>query len=230
MTVDIFIRTYKNDLEWLSYCLQSIHKHLRGFRKIIISIPKDQVHLLVPFNLTQEVVVTEEIYEDDYLGQQVSKIFSFEHTDAEYILFMDSDCIVKHSCTVNDFFRNDKPILLKTKYEQVGDAICWKEITERFVGHQVDFEYMRRLPVVYENNTLLNLVCKYENIREYIISQPNRSFSEFNAIGAFIEKYESGKYEIIDTDNEVPYSPVRQFWSWGGITKEVKQEIEQYLK
>jgi len=185
---------------------------------------------LIPYNLTQEVIVTEEIYEDDYLGQQVSKIYSFEHTDADYILFMDSDCIVKHPCNVSDFFRNGKPILLKTKYDQVGDAICWKSITEKFVGFSVEYEYMRRLPVVYERNTLLGLDAINENIRQYIISQPNRAFSEFNAIGAFIDKFQKHKYEIIDTDDEVPYSPVRQFWSWGGITKEVKAEIESYLK
>src|SRR5690348_1072398 len=157
MTVDIFIRTYKNDLEWLTYCLHSIHKHLRGFRKIIISIPKDQVHLLIPYNLTQEIIVTEEVFQDDYLGQQVSKIFAFEHTDADFILFMDSDCIVKHLCNVSDFFRNGKPILLKTKYDQVGDAICWKAITEKFLGYEVEYEYMRRLPVIYHTSSLIHL-------------------------------------------------------------------------
>jgi glycosyltransferase involved in cell wall biosynthesis len=230
MTVDIFIRTYKNDLQWLAYCLSSIHKHLRGFRKIIISIPKDQTHHLIQFNLTQETVVTEELFEDDYLGQQISKIFAFEHSDADYIMFLDSDCVIKHTCNVQDFFSDGRPILLKTKYEKVGDAICWKEITEKFVGFKVDFEYMRRLPVVYHRNSLVGLVDMFPNIKKYILNCDHRSFSEFNAIGAYIENFESERYEIVDTDDEIPYSPVRQFWSWGGITSEVKQEIEQYLK
>src|ERR1700741_2957188 len=89
MKVDIYIRTYKNDLGWLQYCLRSIHKYVTGYRKIIVCIPENQVSLLNDFNLQN--VITCPIYKNDYIGQQVSKLLSYKETDADYILFVDSD-------------------------------------------------------------------------------------------------------------------------------------------
>ena len=34
--IDIFIRTYSKDLQWLTNPLQSIHKFCKGFNNIII--------------------------------------------------------------------------------------------------------------------------------------------------------------------------------------------------
>jgi hypothetical protein len=145
-------------------------------------------------------------------------------------MFLDSDCIVKRPCNVSEFFEDGKPVLLKTAYDKVGDAICWKGITEKFLGEELQFEYMRRLPIIYHRSTLENFIEKFPKAKEYILSQPNRAFSEFNAVGGYVELNESENYEIVDTDNGFPEAPIRQFWSWGGITKEVKQEIESYLK
>jgi hypothetical protein len=51
-----------------------------------------------------------------------------------------------------------------------------------------------------------------------------------NALGAFIDRFESDRYFITDTEVWMPPSVARQFWSWGGITPEIKSEIEGMLK
>lgn len=34
--VSIYIRTYKLDIAWLDFCLQSIHRNLKGWDEIVV--------------------------------------------------------------------------------------------------------------------------------------------------------------------------------------------------
>lgn len=228
MTVDIFIRTYKNDLEWLKYCLKSINKYVTGYRNIIISIPQNDKHLLDSWNLTIEKVASWNPTTDNgYIDQQINKLLAYQTTDANYILFVDSDCIFKEPVNVQEhYFMDNIPYLMKTRYELVGDAICWKETTESIIGKPLEYEYMRRIPCLYRSETLKDLDL-YVNC----IGLASRDrLSEFNLIGAYIDLFEKEKYRIIDTEKEpIPTDCARQMWSWGGLTNEVKQEICNYL-
>lgn len=230
--VSIFIRTYHKDLIWLEHSLRSIHKNLKGWGEIVICIPTGQEFLIS--NLTQEKIVTSKIYKDDYLGQQISKLKSHEHCNGEYILFVDSDVIFKPNADVRDYFYDNKPIILKQKYENVGEAICWKKPTEKLFKEQIDYEYMRRAPQIFHKSTLEKINENFPDLENYIINQPYRQFSEFNALGFYAEKMENDSYSIIDVTKGVPdYLPENksvQKWSWGGITADIKKEFENYLK
>lgn len=232
---DIFIRTYSKDLPWLSYALQSIHKFCRGFRDIIIVIPESQKHLLDGFNLTKEKVFTCPDYKDDYLGQQITKINADTYSDAPYIFFTDSDTLLIRETKPSDFMRNGKPFMLKTHYSKVAEAIMWKPVTEQLLQFPVEFEFMRRLPFLYHASTLKSLRIYAElkhkkTITEYVEKISNRRFSEFNAIGAYADKFENDKYVFQNTDDGLPELHVRQFWSWGGLKPEVLQEINNILQ
>lgn len=232
MSVSIFIRTYHRDIKWLNYSLQSIHNNLVGWSEIVICIPTGQESLLK--HLTSEKIVTSKIYKDDYLGQQISKIKAFEHCKGDYILFVDSDVIFKPGADVRDYFHENKPIILKAKYESVGDAIYWKEPTEKLFNENIDFEYMQICPQLFHKSTLEKINESFPNIENYIINQPYRQFSEFNVLGFYAEKMQPEDYSIIDVTDGVPeYLPENksvQKWSWGGISEEIKTELESYLK
>lgn len=234
--VDIFIRTYDADLKWLVYSLQSIHKFCKGFRDIIIVIPESQKHLLDGFNLTHEKVFGCPDYKDDYLGQQITKICADQYSDADYIIYGDSDTLITQLLRPEYLFREDKPVILKTSYEKLGNAVPWKAITERALGFDVQFEFMRRHPFLYRSSTL-KAFKEYikelhgKEISEYVMAQPNRGFSEFNAIGAFADKFEQDNYYFQNTETEpLPPLYVRQFFSWGGITDEILSEMQDILK
>lgn len=235
-SVDIFIRTYSKDLQWLAYSLQSIHKFCKGFRDIIIVIPEGQKHLLDGFNLTQEKVFTCPGYKDDYMGQQITKICADQYSDAEYIMYGDSDTLITQVLRPEYLFKKGKPIILKTSYEKLGNAVPWKAVTEKALGFQVEFEFMRRHPFLYRSSTLkaLREYMKELHVKEmsdYVNEQPERKFSEFNAIGAFADKFEQDKYYFQNTETEeLPPLYVRQFRSWDGITDEVLSEMQNILK
>jgi glycosyltransferase involved in cell wall biosynthesis len=225
--VSIFIRTYYKDLKWLEYCLKSIHKNLKGWDEIVVCIPASQKDNLK--NLTAERVVTCKKYKDDYLGQQVSKLQAHEHCNGDFILFVDSDVVFYEGAHVDDYFKDGKPVILKDKYENVGEAICWKPITEKLFGKEIKYEYMRRAPQLYCKSSLVKINKRFPELERYIVGQPFRAFSEFNALGFFIESStEAKKYEFIDLSNEeAPITRSKQFWSWSGLTTSERKELEQ---
>ncbi len=217
MKVDIFIRTYARDIEALKYCLRSIEKFCTGFRDIIITIPAKDRHLL-GYDPKYKVITVQH-YANDYLGQQATKLAAHEYSqDSDLILFVDSDCIVLEPVTPQSFMVDGKPLILKTKYEELGDSVPWLPITEKAIGFKPVYEYMRRLPLMYWREHLSQLK-NYMQIRHtkkldtYISEQPHNAFSEFNALGAFCEKYYSDAYHFQDTQDGVPKAIVMQYWS-----------------
>lgn len=227
MTIDIFIRTYHKDLEFLSYCLRSIEKFVKGHRQVIVCIPEQDAHLLESWNLTKEKVIKwTPATKNGYIDQQISKLKAHEMTDADYILYVDSDVCFFENTDLSEYFVNGKPYFMKTKYELVGEAICWKECTERIIGVPLEYEYMRRIPALYKRSSLVRLDT-YIDIDA--LARLDR-LSEFNLIGASIDIFEQNEYHIIDTEHDpLPKTCAKQYWSWGGCTGDVKAELETFL-
>lgn len=231
MTTDIFIRTYHKDLEWLGYALASIHKHVTGYRNIIVTIPVGQGHLLS--HLTAEKVIEVEDLDDGYLGQQLTKMEAWKYTDADCVMFWDSDVIAMEPIDVRtEYFKDGKPILYKTRYSSL-DGCPWQGITEKALGLMITCEYMRRMPIMHTKDVLIGCGSYMQrhhgiSLQEYMRIQPIRAFSEFNIIGAFAERYWDGSYTILDTEAiDMPPNKVFQGWSWGGITPEVLAKLKE---
>lgn len=242
--MDIFIRSYRGDFKWLRYCMESLRKRATGFNKIFVVVPERDFKILQAqarvIGLSCGDIPVElgacPNYANDYLGQQVTKMTAWKYTEAEEVVFVDSDVVVTQPITPDSFRKGNKLFFYKTRYTLIPHEHggFWKAITEKAIGFPVEYEYMRRLPLAYRVDTLKN-VCEYMRglnhpVESYIIGQPNREFSEFNAIGAYIDRFEKDKYTILDTDGGVEPALIRQFWSWGGITKDVQQEINEILR
>lgn len=236
MKTDIFIRSYLGDFEWLKYCLRSLAKYASGFNEIILCVPQRDHEILKSWNLSRERVISCSNYSNDYLGQQVTKLTAFKYSDADRILFIDSDVIILKPITPDTFMLGKKIQMYKTKYdrEKLGDACCWQRITKNAIGFEPEFEYMRRLPLMYWRETLVKVYEFMEKrglpVEAHVMAQPNKEFSEFNLLGAFADAFEKDKYEIQDTDI-TPISPpvLKQYWSWGGLSDAIKTEIETLL-
>src|SRR5262249_42764217 len=131
------------------------------------------------------------------------------------------------------YYENPKVIWLYTPYAAI--ATPWKEVTEKFMRREVTFEFMRRFPIMVPRwlYPRLREFCHQHHgmtIADYIRMQPLRSFSEFNALGAYAHAFHNEKIVWVNTlEWEHPPSLARQFHSWGGITEEVKQEIATIL-
>ncbi len=227
--IDIFIKSYHKDFKLLYYSLTSIKKNVTGYNNIIILIPELEKELFDTRDLPERTfVIYVKEYGNKYLLQQWFKISGHKYSNAEYILFSDSDVIFDHPINLNDFIIDGKPEILYTDYNQLPDAKCWKEVTSAFINEDQKWEFMRRNCIIYHRSTL-EAIEKFQPNLEYIIMTSVR-FSEFNAIGAYAFKYEKDKYNFVNTD-EWQYVPPKgiQLWSWADKNGDEKHR-EEYAR
>lgn len=217
-SISIFIKTYANDFKLLVYSLQSLKKYVTGYDSLIILVPKkDALQFIAQIEEhcpVGTVIYPVDEYGNGYLYQQVCKLQAHKYTDADFIMFGDSDLIYDHPINLQDFVADDKPEILYTPWDKVGQAICWKKPTEEFMGEAVEWEHMRRNCLIYHRSTLVAISEYFPNLEHYIMN--SGSFSEFNCLGAYAHRYEADKYSFINTDNwEYTRPKSEQLWSYG---------------
>jgi hypothetical protein len=212
--IDIFIKSYYKDFKMLNYCLKSIEKYLTGYNKIVVVIPKKDYQIyqsIVHTDLPIELHVVEE-YGDGYLYQQFIKMTAYKYCDSQFIMYVDSDCIFDKHINIENLVSNGQSEILYTHYSKVDEAICWKQCTERFMNDVVEFEFMRRLPLIYHRETLETIHNLEPNLESVVMNSGR--FSEFNALGAWAFVHQKDKYSFVNTDNWKPVDPLGvQLWS-----------------
>lgn len=244
MTVDVFLRSYSADLPWVPYALRSLHKFVSGIQDVVIVVPEKDLAVFKSLNFTREVIYPSKLqtFRDDYMGQQADKLMADYYTEADNILFWDSDCIAIRKFSPEDLMIDGKPRCLMTPYARLVNAdgkpdTPWRPITEKAICCPVDYEFMRAHPFIVPWGVLPDFRKFMQTVHgcsigEYIEKQPGRSFSEFNALHAWAYYYPVARdlfyWWNTETDG-VPQPVIKQHWSYGGITPEIRAEIERIL-
>ena len=229
------VRSYYRDLRWLELCLRSIATHCRGFRRTILVVPASSRARLDHLGLAGDLTVTCSDFADDYLGQQVTKLTADQLTDAELICHVDSDCVFRRPTTPADLLVGRRPYVLLEPYERLDPHVPWKALTERFLGGTVEHEFMRTPPYtfprwIYAALRAHALETQGVPLEEYVVAQPHRGFSEFNALGSFAYRFHREEFMWIDPlVDEPPEPPCRAFWSRTGPSAEQLREIAELL-
>lgn len=227
-TADILIRTYPGDYCWLWHCLRQIERHARGFRHVHIVVPEGDSGPLS--HLTREIIHECPRYQDDYLGQQITKMRADQYSDADLIMHMDSDTILVRETSPDDFVENGRVILYHEPYSRIDSP--WQPIVAEILGYEPSQEFMRRHPFMYPRwlySDVRDFIEKRHetDLETYVLSRPHRSFTEFNVIGAHAWRHRREQFAWRLPEQGPVH--VRQFWSWGGIDAAMKEleEIEQ---
>ncbi len=228
-TTAIFIRSYRNDFPWLSYCLRSIQKFATGFSEIVVVIP-DTDNL---DHLTAEKVFKEKETMDGYMMQQASKMMADTYTDADFICYVDSDCVFTEPVTPETFMTDGRVNWLYTPWDRIAEETraVWQEVMRRCIGEDPPAEFMRRHPQVIPRWALQEfrgfIAEKHGvSLEHYISVQPGRAFSEFNTIGHYLWLHHREKIHFMNTEDFLPPAVLLQKWSWGGLTPEIRAELE----
>jgi hypothetical protein len=228
MTTDIFIRTYYKDIPWLEYCIKSIKKFVSGYRQIVIVIPEGQKNSLDAISGCR--IETCPVYSNDYIGQQLTKMKAITYTDADKIMFADSDLIWQEAFDVNQYMYYGKPVVLKESFEnfkeKYPDVYQRKVWLSKYLGYEVKYEYMRRHPFLFERKllTVTNILA------DRGLPEDVSGMSEFNIMGSLADTLFHDNYFFLDTEKGAfPKVKVKQYWSWGGLTPEIVNEIEKVL-
>jgi hypothetical protein len=232
---DILIRSYYRDLGWLSYCLASIKRWCRGFGRVVVVVPESSLAKLRHLGLADEHTVVCADYRDDYLGQQVTKLTADQFSEAELICHVDSDCVFQRLTTPSDLLRHGRPIHLVESYARLSRHVPWQPITERFLARPVEVEFMRRPPYTYPRwiySELRRFCWSVHGVTldEYVLSQPPRGFSEFNALGGYAWHHHRDAFDWVDLGQQPgPDPPCRVFWSRAGLDAVTRAEIAGLL-
>jgi hypothetical protein len=232
-TVDIVIKSYPADYPWLAYALRSLQKFATGFNDIIVLLPKSS-----PLNLTAEKVVYLDAPEG-YLQQQVAKLNADRHTQADYIVHWDSDMIATAPFTPDIFFHNGRPVWTMTPWGDMPGQVekkAWYHVMAKCLQECPPYEFMRKCAIIAPRWLYAEFRAFIEathgmTIEAYVMNQPGHEFSEYNCIGFFAWLKHRDKFHWHDTTKDgVTAWPWKQFWSWSGLTPEIKAEIETLLK
>lgn len=217
--VDLFIKSYRPDF-WLLYLsLETIKRNVTGYNNIILLIPEEDKEVFDTRNMPPRTkIFYVEERKPGWLWQQWCKLSAHLQSDADFILFSDSDAFWEHPVNVQDIVKDGKPEILYTDWRKVGDAIVWRKPTEEFMKEPVEWEFMRRLPLCYHKSTLIG-VNHHEINLEHIIMRSDR-FSEFNILGAWAFKNQKELYNFVNTDDWNYVPPLAtQVWSHASKAK-----------
>jgi Family of unknown function (DUF6492) len=228
-TTALFIRSYSKDFPWLAYCLRSIQKFATGFSEIVIVIPDtDSLD-----HLTVEKVFKEKETMDGYMMQQASKMSADTYTEADFICFVDSDCCFVEPVTPETFMTAGRVNWLYTPWSKIAEEtrVVWQEVMKRCIGEEPPAEFMRRHPQVIPRWALQEFrgfVAEKHGVslEHYISVQPGKCYSEFNTIGFFLWLHHHEKIHWMNTEDFLPPTVLLQKWSWGGLTPEIRAELE----
>lgn len=199
-------------------------------------VPQSSLARLRHAGLASDATVLCPDYPDDYLGQQVTKLYADEVTDADFICHVDSDCIFRRPTSPLDLVVDGQPIVLMEEYSRLSRHVPWRSITERFLDRDTPYEFMRQPPYVFPRWLYpeLRRFCVATHglsVAEYVLAQPSRGFSEFNALGGFAWHRYRGAFTWIDLAADPPVDPwCRVFWSRLGVTTDVQAEISLLLR
>jgi Family of unknown function (DUF6492) len=236
----VIIRSYYRDFGWLRQSLASVRRWGTGFRRTVLVLPQsslDRWRLLaaeLPGLPDVELVGCPD-YPDDYLGQQITKLYADELTDADYLWHIDADCIVRRPVTPGDLLSQGRPIQLMEPYAALSRHLPWRELTEDFLGLATPYEFMRQPPYVfprwlYPELRTFCLARHGRSLADYVRTRSPRGFAEFNALSGYAWHFHREAFSWQDLSVEPLTDPVcRVFWSRGGLDPASQAEIALLL-
>ncbi|MGB2712155.1 MAG: hypothetical protein WBC33_11645 [Conexibacter sp.] len=230
--VDIVIRSYSRDFRWLGYCLDAVRRWCSGFRQVVVVVPERSKTRLSRWGLRPDCLIVCCDYPDDYLGQQVTKLYADHVTDAALIAHLDSDCIIRGPLRPADLCdEHGLPRMVITPTSCFRGRGPWQDHTERFLGWPVSFDYMRSQPLLYPR-WLYPQLRRHARARhgvaldDYVLNQGPLGFSEFNALGAYAHRHHPDAFAWqISVNQGYEETHARVFWSWEGITPATEREL-----
>jgi len=172
---------------------------------------------------------------DDYVGQQLTKLYADELSDADFICHFDSDCVVARPLSPPDLFADGKPVLWMTAFEELSPISGRRQGVQRLLGVDVPFDFMRRLPIVFPR-------WLYAALRRHVAESRGGDFraiacalepgelSEFNTLAAFayLHHRDAFQWRVVRA-TETDAGLCRVYWSRGGLSPSIEREITTLL-
>lgn len=151
--VDLLVRSYFRDLDLLRGCLSAIDRYLQGYRSVHVVMPRSTIKRVdvTWIQRHRNSILHEcEDFNDDYVGQQVTKLHADAFTDAAYVLLVDSDHRFVEPCDLRGQLFDPSSgrlryMLGRASARQVHDG--WRQCASRFFKRAFDADLAGPLPL-----------------------------------------------------------------------------------
>jgi glycosyltransferase involved in cell wall biosynthesis len=249
-TVSIFIKTWRNDLRWLAYCLRFLDKNwLEDNTEVVIVADEDCRSELakwkLPFGIEPSYV---EPWRDGYSHAMYVKACADQYCRSDKILLLDSDAMLERPATLANFMTHDgRPLIAWESYYAHNKRYPhspWQRVTERVTRCKSWHHFMVWMPVLYYADSLERMRCFVEAQNGFIpfdslvhsdvpfkpenFSTHPISFVDYDVIGFFCSVGEPERYAFRHKSEMGP-NPFGQYHSWTMWSEEMKAELEGKL-
>lgn len=245
--------TFARDHDWLIKSLDSFRKYAKGFAGVTIVVPTWDVDQFLHFEKEYSTPACPvwiknflEYPSKGFVHHLAMKCYADVFSPAaDFILYMDPDCLFSAPVTPDDYFVDGKPVLVIEPYEAIKEIhpgrYHWKSVTEMALKFDCPYEMMCRHPAVHSRKVLRGLRDYMESqhqtpFLDFVLKQKNpfpSDFGEFNTLGAFAYKFHQDEYFFIDRGTKGgsadPISKVTQLWSYTGVWTSKNQETIQKI-
>lgn len=179
MKVSIVTITFDRDLEYLKYHLKSIEKFCQGYHENIVVID-DHANDCVQTqryleSIGQKYFINREAkkIKHGYIRQQYMGYYMDKYLDQEtdYVCCADTDNIFTGHHDPSVYFYNNKPVMLMQKWSDMPNLV-FQDSTNSALGFDVNYNFMRRMPLVYP-------LSIFKKIRSFLELQHNCTIQEY---------------------------------------------------
>ncbi|OEJ23078.1 hypothetical protein AR457_38500 [Streptomyces agglomeratus] len=212
--------------------MAAIRKWCRGFSEVVVVTPRTgsaAVRRAIGGEVRLEVCPD---YRDDYLGQQVTKLYADDFTAADLICHVDSDVVFTRPVSPPDLLAGGRPWIVRRAVADLGRHRPWLASTESFLGRPIAYDFIQRPPFtyprwLYPEVRALSLERHGIPLDRYVMRCPARGFSEFNVLGAHAYTTHRTSFTWYDahTLEEAPRL-CGWYWSRAGIDAGLRRELE----
>jgi hypothetical protein len=232
MKMSLLMVTFRKDLEFTVYAMRSVEKFATGFFDKIVVVPELDVAV---FKAPAQKYGWRVVGFDERPGcgmlHHMVKILEADLIcdGADYVLHMDADCLFTAPVTPADYLKDDKPIVLRQRYEEFRNSssrYSWKTCVRNATGIDPEWETMCRHPSVYRTDlypVVRDMITQHtvQDWAEYILGCRNvypQTFAEFPTLGAVAIHCHADKYAWCDVSHDlIPESKMTAYWSHGGL-------------
>ena len=257
MRMYIQICSYAKDVGWCRYALRSIKKYARGFSGVRLVVPAGDFQLFSRIGSGVSLCPIKQIGyplrgDKPKLHYLIQQCRADEHcSEADFILHMDSDCVFTEPVTPEDYLVQDRPVLLREKFEIVKTYFpgrcTWQPLAEKALGFPVPYDTMVRHPSVHHRWLYREVRERIEHVQgvpfdEYVFAQSEQplGFTEYPILGAYALQFHADKYAWFEAKS--PHKPfdsekavgvkekMRQFQSRNGHGRSELAKVEAELR
>lgn len=236
MSVSIFIKSWRQDLKWLHYCLRFLEQNwAEPDSEVVVMLDSDCRDLIDvdAYDLTLRRIY-QDPWPDGYAHAMYQKACADMYCQGEVIMLLDSDTMLLERTGASYFFDevSNLPIIPWITYEEHHEMFPhspWQKVTNKVLKIRTELHFMPLMPILYWASTLHDMrrhIVELHDAASFCevvysdvpfdpknFGEHPHTFLDYDCLGAYAYKFELERY-LFRPASTITFRPFKQFHSW----------------